>query len=60
MFCKHVWEKISEQVLPSAVEQIGSSAGSRNIPAWCFEKKFVLILQRKKCGRLNKTEITNP
>ena len=62
--CKHEWKIISEQILPSAWEQLMASRAARHneseLPAWVFNKKLVIILECSKCGKLDKTVESNP
>jgi len=65
-FCKHQWEKVSDQVLPSAWEQYAQvNAGSINkmgkasIPVWMFQKSHILVLKCTLCGKLDKTVTRN-
>ena len=55
--CKHEWIKQSEVTLPSAFEQITESFAEsiRDASAIMFQKKYILVLSCKKCGKLDKT-----
>jgi hypothetical protein len=63
MTCKHKWEKVAEEILPSAYEQL-SLAGQRVKKAFpedhMWRKKYVLVLQCTICGKLDKTVESNP
>ena len=62
--CDHKWVVLSENILPSAFEQIAkASAGRVRIGEVCegtFQKKIVVILACEKCGSLDKTIEENP
>ena len=61
MFCKHEWEILSETILPSPYEQMEERAVElKHVIAWFFVKKLIVIISCKKCGKLDKTEKTNP
>lgn len=63
MFCKHVWVKITEVLMPSAFEQANAVEGytvSAIDGVGMFTKKIVVILACEKCGKLNKTVEVNP
>lgn len=56
--CRHEWEKISETILESAFEQMikANTYGEQQMRGINpFRKKYILVLQCKKCGELNKT-----
>lgn len=52
--CKHDWEVKSAIVLPSAFEQM-KNCGRGTYPYWIFQKKAVVIMACKKCGKIDKT-----
>jgi len=59
MFCKHEWEKQTDVTFPSAWEQLTGSINDRSVktaPYWMFEKKHLLVLSCKKCGKLERYE----
>lgn len=60
IFCKHNWEKVTEKEIKSPAEKCGNPGGWRTLLAWYFESTYVCILKCKKCGKLDKTIVTNP
>lgn len=65
MFCKHEWEEISKDVLPSAWEQLSKTAGNdlkkiTNVDPVLFQKKIIIVLRCKKCGKIERVVETNP
>jgi len=60
--CKHKWKIITEKILESPKEQIGSfgSDWTINYDNSFFRKKYILVLQCKRCGKLEKIITTNP
>ena len=58
--CLHDWEVKSKDILPSAYEQMiaGKQLTDSILPVW-FQKKIVIILSCKECGKLDKTIETN-
>jgi hypothetical protein len=61
MFCKHKWEKIAEQTLPSGYEQMKDKINNlEGGSILLFYKKYICILQCSKCGKLDKTIESNP
>ena len=56
--CNHDWEVKSTVVLPSAFEQMGKATNrSCSAPYWVFQKKAVVIMACKKCGKIDKTTL---
>lgn len=54
LFCKHNWEIIDKEVLPAPSE--GQNWKKiKGVSEEFFQRKYVCILQCKKCGKLNKT-----
>lgn len=60
MFCKHDWEVVCKDILPSAYEQGGNLDGTPTFWKWILRKKFICILKCKKCGKLEKFVEINP
>ena len=62
MKCIHEWEKLAETTLPSGYEQMAE--GKVTFDKMCgvrlFEKKYILVLSCKKCGKLKKIVEVNP
>jgi hypothetical protein len=56
VFCKHEWNKITETTTESKAEQL-NKMGVYGFPIWSewLVKKYICILQCKKCGKLSKT-----
>ena len=61
MFCKHDWVKISENTLPSANDQMldEQKRNATTIPLMFFQRTYILVLKCSKCGKLDKTIVTN-
>lgn len=58
MRCVHDWEKVSEEILPSAYEQARQDLDRfkyLNMSPEMFNKKYICILKCTKCGKLDKT-----
>lgn len=63
MFCRHEWEVLVNESMPSAYEQMTKNALVTDMKAanvFYFAKKHIVILACKKCGAINKTVTTNP
>lgn len=60
-FCKHEWEIKSKDILPSAYEQYkDQKIYPDGVYTTHFQKKLILVMVCKKCGKINKTIETNP
>jgi len=62
MKCIHEWEKLAETTLPSGYEQMveGKVTFDKMSGVRLFEKKYILVLSCKKCGKLKKIVEVNP
>jgi hypothetical protein len=54
MFHKHEWEVLSETTSESKLEQAARLGASIKGHGSGLEKKYILILQCKKCGKLKR------
>ena len=56
MFCKHKWEIIKDEDLPSLVEK-ARALGINSWRGWTsdFERTRIIILACENCGKLDKT-----
>lgn len=68
--CRHEWEKVTEKTLPSTIEQVSAlncDADKKDLLEKILREKFfdwhnskyLIILKCKKCGKLDKTCLTN-
>lgn len=61
LFCKHDWEIVVKETMPSMLDTKNiNNGGNITVPAWVAQRKIIIILKCKKCGKLNKTIETNP
>jgi hypothetical protein len=61
MFCKHDWDLIRTDRLPSAWEQMGpvKSFKSQRTSGLLFQVKLVHVFKCKKCGKVKTSEHVN-
>lgn len=59
--CNHEWRVLVNKTMPSPFEQTKVTKSAKSsIPSWYFTKQSIIILECKKCGKINKTITTNP
>lgn len=58
--CRHKWEVKSDQMMPSAYEQMPKGTQVQGAPLSFFHKKHVLIMTCIVCGKLFKSVTENP
>lgn len=60
MFCRHEWELVDKEVLPSEFEQLAKYASKVRGNGISFQKKYISIFQCAKCKKLEKFVEVNP
>ena len=57
MLCIHKWVIIKEHTLDPIINRIKTIKG--HLPPYFFHETYICILQCEKCGKLNKTIVSN-
>jgi len=59
--CSHDWEVLVDKVLQAPIKNMGQRdyEGKNSTLQWMLHEESITILKCKKCGKLNKTVISN-